>query len=197
MHYLVYNLSRVQIPLLPPEALDAAEQESYAKRGKSYLLERTLLRREIERLTGTPASSIRLTYSANGKPEYPPCPFNLSHSGELLCLAFHQTAVGVDIERMRPRTRLLSLARRIMCPEQLQAWQERGCPEQEFYSCWCAAEALIKLYGATIWQAQDYPFLYHPGSIQPLFEHAPSVQLITPAAAYAGAVAYFPGSSEA
>lgn len=197
MHYLVYNLSHIRGPLLSADALDATEQEAYARRGEPYLKERTLLRRELARLTGTAAEAIRFCYTEHGKPECAAQPFNLSHSGELLCLAFHHAAVGVDIERMRPTPRRAAIAKRIMCPEQLEAWQKRGCPEQEFFDCWCAAEAIIKWRGATIWHAASFPFLYHEGRISPCFEAAPVVQLFTPAPGYAGAIAYGEESSEA
>lgn len=193
MHYLIYQPGSASQPLLPPAALDAEEQQTYARRGLPYLQERTLLRRELARLSGIPAEDIRFTYSEHGKPEFAPQPFNLSHSGQLLCLAFHHSAVGVDIEHMRPRTGLARPAKRIMCARQLAAWQERGCPLQEFYTCWCTAEAVIKLYGSSIWQAQQYPFLYHPGDkphIELLWSGAPTVQIFTPAEGYAGAVAY-------
>lgn len=190
MHYLLYQLSTVQADLLPPEALDATEQQAYARRGQRYLLIRTLLKRELARLTGKAAEDIRFTYTSTGKPEYDPYPFNISHSGDLLCLAFHHSPPGVDIERIRERAHLASLAHRIMCPQQLSAWQQRRCPTGEFYDCWCAAEALTKQCGSTIWQAQQRPFLWSHGRIEPLYEHAPHIELFEPAAGYKGAMAY-------
>lgn len=189
MHYLIYHLPTAHTRLLPPDALDPREQAAYARRGESYLLERTLLRRELARLTGEPAERIRFTYTEHGKPEYAPQPFNLSHSGELLCLAFHHRPIGVDIEKMQPRAHLAALAQRIMCSEQHTAWQQRGCSTQEFYACWCAAEALAKLHGGSVWHAQSAPFLYTAGRIEPLFERAPMVELFSPAEGYMGAVA--------
>lgn len=192
MHYLVYNLSRVQLPLLQPEQLDPTERAAYARRGLPYLTERTLLRRELARLSGIPAAEIRFSYGELGKPEFAAQPFNLSHSGELLCLAFHHSSVGVDLEQLRPRPQLPALAQRIMCPEQLEAWRSRGCEVEEFYACWCAAEALVKLSGSSIWQARAQPFVYREGRICPRFEDAPEIRLFEPAPGYAGAVAYRP-----
>lgn len=190
MHYLVYHLSHTQAPLLDPAVLDPTEQAAYARRGERYLLERTLLRRELARLCGGVAEDIRFSYTEQGKPEYDRHPFNLSHSGDILCLAFHHRALGVDVERVRERAHLPTLAKRIMCEAQLAAWHERGCQVQEFYDCWCTAEAIIKLHGGSIWQAGEYPFLHRGNSIEPLFDNAPVIQLFTPAPGYAGAVAY-------
>lgn len=190
MHYLLYQLSAVQAELLPPEALDATEQAAYARRGQRYLLIRTLLKQELARLTGKSAVDIRFTYTSAGKPEYAPYPFNISHSGDLLCLAFHHNPLGVDIERMREKANLVPPARRIMCQQQFDAWQQRGCPAPEFYDCWCAAEALTKQCGSTIWQAQQRPFLWHSSGIEPLYEHAPHIELFEPLKGYKGALAY-------
>lgn len=189
MHYLVYHLPTTSARLLPPSALDAHEQVALARRGPSYLLMRSLLKCELARLTGEPAESIRFTYTPQGKPVHETQPFNMSHSGELLCLAFHHRPIGVDIEQMRSLKHTAEVARRIMCPQQLANWQERGCQQQEFYACWCAAEAIVKLQGGSVWHAAHYPFLYAAGRIAPLFEHAPLVELFTPAQGYMGAVA--------
>ena len=122
-------------------------------------------------------------------PTPPPCHFNISHSGDYLCIAFHHQAIGVDIERIRQRS-FARLAPRFMAPEQLHGFRERGCPESEFFTCWCTAEALIKHAGSTIWQAHDFPFLFDRGQIIPLYENAPRVHLFSPAPGYSGAVAF-------
>lgn len=190
MHYLVYNLNTATAELLSPAELDEREQAAYARRGERYLRMRSLLKRELARLTGAPASAIRFTYTPNGKPEWKQQPFNLSHSGDMLCLAFHHRSIGVDIERIQPRPRLVAIARRMMCQEQYEAWQSRNCPIDEFYACWCAAEAITKQSGSSVWQAQKRPFIYRDGRIEPLYDGAPVVELIYPAEGYAGAIAY-------
>lgn len=190
MHYLVYNLRRTQAPLLAPEELDPTEQAAYARRGAPYLLERSLLKHELARLTGTPAREIRFTYTEHGKPTWHGCHFSISHSGEWLCLAFHHSPIGVDIEHIRPRPRLASVAARIMSPQQLAAWEQRGCHAAEFYACWCTAEAIIKLRGDTMWHAPRYPFTYIPGGgIRADFAPAPQVELFEPAPGFAAALA--------
>lgn len=189
MDFLVYNLAELppataDLALLPPDEAAAATQ-----RGGAYALIRTLLRQELSRRTGTPPQEITFHYGAHGKPEYAPQPFNLSHSGDCLCLAFHHSAVGVDVERICPRN-YESLAARFMSPEQLQTFIHRGCPQDEFYACWCAAEALVKQAGDTMWNARAYPFLYRHGYIECQFSPCPQVSLFTPMPGYSGAIAY-------
>lgn len=188
MDYLIYRLSALDftpnLGLLPP-----AEQAEAARRGNRYAIIRQLLRQELARRTGLSPAEMAFTYSPHGKPEFPPQPFNISHSGDCLCLAFHHRSIGVDVERMRPR-RFHQLAGRFMCPEQLEGFLTRGCPELEFYTCWCAAEALVKHAGDTIWNAPRYPFRYNRGHIECLYDLAPCVKTFSPMPGYVGAVAY-------
>ena len=59
----------------------------------------------------------------------------------------------------------------------------------DFFASWCVAEALVKHAGATVWQAREFPFLYHHGRVETLFEGAPNIKIFSPAAGYCGAVA--------
>lgn len=195
MHILAFHLPSVRVPLPDVRELDSVERTMYAHRGTPFLLERAILRRELSTRIGIPPAEVHLVYTPLGKPICREQPFNLSHSGDFLCIAFHHTDVGVDIELVRPRRHLVDIARRIMCPEQLDAWCSRGYPVDEFYACWCAAEALTKLRGSGILRARQQPFLFSPAGIVPRFDNAPTVHLFSPAPGYAGAVAFHPQPS--
>lgn len=192
MDYLCYRLSE-----LPPDTADLSllpkeEQELCTKRGRNYLLSRCLLRQELARRLNIAPQLIRLEYSRHGKPNLPghPLHFNLSHSADLLSIAFHQAPVGIDVQELRPRTVSDRLAERIMYPEQLRMWKQRGRSPEEFFTCWCIAEALVKHAASTIWQAKDYPFLVYENNIKMLFDNAPALRVFHPAPGYLGAVAY-------
>lgn len=198
MDYLCYRLSE-----LPPQAvalslLSPAEQQQYAQRPYSSLAARCLLKQELARRLKQEAHHIELIINEHGKPALPDnsLHFNLSHSGDLLCLAFHHAPVGVDIQQLRPRAATPRLAKKIMCSRQLSDWMARGADVGEFFACWCAAEALVKHAGATVWQAREFPFLYADGHIEPQFHGAPDVRLFSPAAGYCGAVASEKSESE-
>lgn len=188
MDYLIYNTA--DLPAGDPTLLNAAEQAVYARRGENYLRIRCALKQELARRCGITAAEVQLTEGEHGKPLFAPQPFNISHSHGLLCMAFHHGAVGVDIELHRPRP-TERLARHFMAEAQWRAFKERGCPQQEFFDCWCAAEALVKHAGKSIWQIKEFPFLYENGRIIPLFEGAPAhITLFRPAAGFSGAVVY-------
>lgn len=188
MDYLLFRLDT--LPKGDASLLDAAEHEAWRARGDLYLAVRSLLKTELALRCGCAAQEITFHYSEAGKPLFEAQPFNISHSGDWLCMAFHGSAVGVDIQQHRPLTRLRAVAERILSEEQLAALELFGYPPQEFFDCWCAAEALVKWAGDSIFNARRYPFIYDSGTIRPLFENAPRVQLFRPAEGYSGAVAW-------
>lgn len=189
MDYLLYRISALPATDDVLQLLPAEEQAEAARRGGNYASIRAVLRQELSRRTHIPPREIKLTYGAHGKPECAEQPFNLSHSADYLCLAFHHKSIGVDIELIRPR-KAYSVATRIMSPEQLAAFQERGCRPDDFFACWCAAEALVKHAGDTMWHARQYPFLLRHGKIICTFDNPPVVHLFTPQPGYCGAIAY-------
>lgn len=188
MDYLLFRTD--ELPAGEESLLDAEERRAYAARGESYLRARCRLKRELALRAGCDAGKIHFTYGASGKPLCEGHFFNLSHSGELLCIAFHGAEVGVDIQEHRNVAHLRSVAQRILSEEQLAALELFGFPPQEFFDCWCTAEALVKWAGDSIFNARRYPFIYDSGCIRPLFDGAPHVQLFRPAEGYSGAVAY-------
>ncbi len=190
MDYLCYRFSELAPESIKPEYLTAEERQAYAKRGTQAMAARCLLRRELARRLNCEPLEVQITINEHGKPllhgnEFY---FNISHSADLLCMAFHHEPVGVDVQQLRPAVATLRLAERIMCDEQLRAWRERRESTEEFFACWCAAESLVKHAGTTVWKAKEYPFLCHHGRIEPLFSPAPRVQLFTPVPGYSGAI---------
>lgn len=190
MEYLLYNLSGKKAAREDERLLDDDEREQYARRGERYLIVRALLKKELARRCGMAPGDIRFCYNEHGKPSFEQQHFNISHSGNLLCMAFHHADVGVDIQQIRPVRRMESLARRIMCEQQLEIFREQGSRTEDFFTCWCIAEALVKLHAATIWDALRYPFIYKNGRVSTA-ETLPSVKihLFTPAEGFCGAIA--------
>ncbi|MFI3243186.1 MAG: 4'-phosphopantetheinyl transferase superfamily protein [Akkermansia sp.] len=151
--------------------LDEQERERYQQSGLPFLLCRSELKRVLAQESGLAAHDIHFCYQEQGKPSCPQLPdlhFNISHSKDLLLIGTSTSPIGVDIEKRRPRQakQLAAIAKRFMPDEQREAFITRGCPMREFYDCWCACEALIKLKGMSMWQAKQLPaYLYHGGQI--------------------------------
>jgi hypothetical protein len=102
----------------------------------------------------------RATTSAgeNGKPRLAEAPgrlsFNLSHSGALALVAVTPggVAVGVDLERLRPRRDLARLAARWLPVADAAAVAGAAEAEREpiFYAAWTRHEARVKCTGAGV-----------------------------------------------
>ena len=190
MEYLCYNLDSVRLTEADDAVLTVAELQRYSTRHSYAKVARILLKNELARRTGLDAKNIELTYNEHGKPFYPGVHFNISHSAHMLCMAFHHGDIGVDIQQKRRSARREELAKRIMCEAQWTEFKKKGCPEEDFYECWCIAEALVKQAGATIWQAPDFPFILHPSHVELLGDNTLTIELFRPAIDFYGAVAY-------
>ncbi len=186
MDYLCYKLSEMDEASVDTAVLTEAEQQLSPMRR----LARALLRHEIARRTGISAAKVPFTYNEHGKPLTDGLHFNISHSADFLCMAFHHEAVGVDIQQKRRHADIGKLAPRIMCSEQLERFRERGEREEDFYTCWSIAEALVKLHGSTIWKAADYPFLLFENGAKYCNDTAITIDTFQPHPDYYGAVAY-------
>ncbi len=100
------------------------------------------------------AAALPLARDARGRPWLQPplahWDSGWSHSGERLLLGLgERVRLGVDLEHVRPRPRLLEIARRFFHPDEA-AWLESLPPAQRepsFFRVWCAKEALLKAYG--------------------------------------------------
>lgn len=95
-------------------------------------------------------------------PFHPPQPnspqFNLSHSGDLILLAFHATdPVGVDVERQRPDWDWRPIARRCLDAATVEVLLALAPAEAAtaFVQAWCDLEAGIKARGVGLARASD------------------------------------------
>jgi 4'-phosphopantetheinyl transferase len=161
--------------------------------------QRTLLGRGVLRLVlGTwldrDPAALRFATGPHGKPELvgpgpPPLQvqpphFNLSHSGDLILLAFHAShPVGVDVERQQPDLDWRPIARRCLDPAQVESLLALPPAEAApaFVEFWCDLEAGLKAQGVGLAQASGAQVL----AMEPRLRRW---RLALPAG-YAGAVA--------
>lgn len=76
-----------------------------------------------------------------------------SHSGELLLVALGEgVRLGVDLELLRPRPRLLEIVRRFFHPAEIEWLESLSEADREhwFFRVWCAKEAMLKADGQGI-----------------------------------------------
>ncbi len=102
-----------------------------------------------------PADALPVHRDARGKPRLG-APlrdwhFSLTHSGPWALLALaRDRPVGADLERLRPRQRLLQLARRHFTAAEYATLRSLPAPRRlpAFYRLWTAKEAVLKAHGA-------------------------------------------------
>lgn len=183
--------------------LDEQERERYeqgGQAGQQFLLTRSQLKRELAQRCGIAAQDIHFCYNEQGKPSCEQAAacgihFNISHAKDELLIAIATQPIGIDLEerRVRKPEQLAALAKRFMPEEQLTQFKQNNCPLQEFYDCWCASEAIIKLWGMSIWQAKQIPsYLYREGQLhfqQSEAERGFTLQLFEPCNKFSAAVA--------
>jgi len=134
----------------PPE-LERLDRLRRAADRERFLLGRGALRLTLGHWLGRDPAALVFRHGPHGKPRLDGAPrFNLSHSGDLVLLAFHATReVGVDVERERPGLEWQAIARRTFAPERLARLEALPAPQQEraFLQEWCRLEAELKARG--------------------------------------------------
>ncbi len=113
-------------------------------------MSRGALRLLLGRYSGTEPDALTLVTAAHGKPAlaHGALEFNVSHSGEHVAIALTVgSPVGVDIERVRPMSDSIAIARRFFSPEESARVTAAADPDKEFFLVWTAKEAVVKAVG--------------------------------------------------
>lgn len=158
----LYWFSLAVPPALAPEWQGWLSREEQARAARyslplhreRFLAARAQLRWILAQRVGCRPGEVSMTLGPQGKPELAPhqhvCHFNLSHSGDLALVGVHSDSeLGVDIERDRPQTDGMGLARRFFTPRET-AWLAALAPEERvagFGRLWTCKEAWMKSDG--------------------------------------------------
>lgn len=104
-------------------------------------------------LNCTPVS-IQMGYEEYDKPyflDYPEFKFNVSHSGEIVVLAFVQKLeLGVDVEYIKTDFEVMEIADNFFATDEIENLKEieKELQFEAFYRCWTRKEAFIKAKGS-------------------------------------------------
>jgi 4'-phosphopantetheinyl transferase len=173
-----------------------------------YLVWRGLLRTILARYLRTQPSAIAFSYGPHGKPFLAhesaddSLYFNVSHCENLALFAFtlNNSAIGVDIERVRSMPDLLEISTRFFSArESGELTTLRSDRRQEgFFNCWTRKEAFIKAIGDGLSHPLDsFDVSLAPDTPAQVFsiQRSPAeaskwiLQALTPAADYIAALA--------
>jgi len=134
-----------------------------------FLAGRGLLRLLAGAQLNIPPEQIEFRLGPFGKPALknlsgpPPLRFNVTHSGDLVLVAFSVAReVGVDLEQVKPMDDLDLTARRVFSEAALHQWLRLNPSERQaaFYQRWTQHEATVKALGQRL---PDGPAAETPG----------------------------------
>ncbi len=112
-----------------------------------------MLQDTIREELGLGASDIILEKNENGKPGLPGYPdfhFNISHSGDMVFLAYGNSPVGIDVEKLRCSDNDMKVAKRCFTKQEYEYILGDETTEHRFTSIWTMKEAYLKYKGTGI-----------------------------------------------
>ena len=128
----------------------------------------------------TPPADIRFQYENNGKPEialphdFRGLRFSVSNSGGLALIAVGSgSAIGVDIEKVRPNPDFLNIARQFFSAREVQAILalSQNKRQEAFFACWTRKEAYLKATGnGLFYPLSDFSVSVDPDGLAELCE---------------------------
>ena len=139
--------------VLSPDERERAARFCFAGQRERFVLARSFLRVVLSRYGAGRPKEIRLSYGPKGKPALVSgagLEFNLSHSGDVALVAVARgSAVGIDVERIRPNPNGCTIASRFFSPREAEALRRVPAAETSaaFYRCWTRKEAYVKARG--------------------------------------------------
>jgi 4'-phosphopantetheinyl transferase len=149
------------IAILDGEERERARRFRVDAARRRFVVSHGALRLVLGRLTGLAPESLRFTRrcgqcggSDHGKPhlsESSNLDFSLAHSDGLALIAVARgRLVGADVERVRPRTDVLAVARHAFSPAERLYIESRTSDDERreaFFRCWTRKEAYLKARG--------------------------------------------------
>jgi len=147
------HLSAAAIATLSADEVARARRFVFEADRHRFMAARAALRQLIGQRTGTPPAALRFATDRFGKPAlatHDGLQFNLSHSGATGVLAMSaRTALGVDLEAVRPVPDAESLAAAYFAPAERAAIAACAPNTREiaFLRCWTRKEACLKAIG--------------------------------------------------
>lgn len=116
-----------------------------------------LLRYAVRQTLGI---SSRITeYAAGGKPylrEAPQLHYNLSHSGDWVVIAFGETEVGIDVEKITTATEKEAIAQQFFTKEEQQyIFHHPQFASHRFFQVWTGKESYLKFLGTGLHRTLD------------------------------------------
>ena len=139
--------------LLSPDELERLGRFRFDTNRTEYAVSRGTLRALLGAYLGLSPRELHFAYSEYGRPSLATAGllnFNVSHSGEVVLLAFARVRrIGIDVERIRTDFNTSEIAERFFSPAERAALGQLPTDDRHdaFFRCWTRKEAFIKALG--------------------------------------------------
>ena len=193
--------------VLDSDELARAARFRFPSKRDEFIVSRGTLRWLLGRYMNCLPEELRFTYSQYGRPQLDGpslgegVEFNLSHSGDVIVLAFARACrIGIDVEQVRTDFGTAEIAERFFSLAEREALCKLPVEQRHaaFFTCWTRKEAFIKALGEGLSHPLDqFDVSLNPGQPAALLATRPdaddtrrwSLRDIRVPAGYAGALA--------
>jgi len=143
---------------LPPSLLQKIEAFKFLADQQRSLMGQLIVRWFYAQRLAVPWQDIEFEYNHHEKPQlknYPHHFFNISHSGNMVVVAFSDGEVGVDVEKIKGDRR--KIAQRFFTPSEIEDMMSYEAEQQQlyFYQLWTLKESYMKAIGSGISMSLD------------------------------------------
>jgi len=144
------------LAILDKAELATVKRLKHSKLKERYIISHGILRQLLAKRVNDSAADIRIEKTEFGKPflsDYPELSFNISHSDDILALAFSaQCQLGIDVECHKDRDTWEGLVKKCLASEEADYWYrlEKADRSRAFYQFWVRKEAFVKAVGKGI-----------------------------------------------
>jgi 4'-phosphopantetheinyl transferase len=141
---------------LSEDERERASRYAMAEHQRRFSVGRGMLRELLGRYVGDPPNTIHFVYGTQGKPEFwqaGDLRFNVAHSGDWLLIGIaNGSAIGVDIEQVRPMIDMMAVARQFFSEAECNILEAARTDQQAevFFAMWTRKEAILKATGEGI-----------------------------------------------
>lgn len=149
-----------------------------------------------KRLSETPAE-IQIVAQENGKPYlkgHTNLQFNISHTKNLVLIAFSEYPVGVDVEQEERSSDMLQILEHFFSKKEIESFinQPEDMKNKAFYTGWTRKEALLKATGEGLSALKNNEVSFDPDASKPIISdlsnHDIELADFIPAPGYCGCV---------
>lgn len=144
--------------VLSVEELAKAARFSHHQSRENYTVRKYFLRKLLSHFTGVPPAAVIFHLNDNKKPAIDGLFFNVSHSKDLITIAFSTTDIGIDLEYIDPYFKYKEVAEFCFSADEKAMVESDELPILSFYLLWTRKEAIVKATGeGLVEQLQEVP----------------------------------------